>query len=76
MMIASAGLPREDVRELIFSNHAADMVRISYRVEVVIKVGDDEHDNEVGDYVELSFAVSKQDIDIGNLNYKADGELH
>ena len=62
--------------EAILTDHAAYVIGAPYRVEVIVEVGDNKHDDEVWDDVELSLAVRQKNVDIRQFNQDTDAKLH
>lgn len=54
---ARRGLPFVDVCQTFIMDHPADVVGVTHGVEVIVEVSNDQHNDEVGDYVELREAV-------------------
>ena len=74
-VVRSGGLPGEDAQISLIRKQGVNAIIVAHRVEVVVEVCDDEHDDEVGDDVKLGLPVGQNDVNVANLNDHTDGQL-
>ena len=74
-VVRSGGLPSEDAQISLIGKQGVNAIIVAHRVEVVVEVCDDEHDDEVGDDVKLGLSVGQNDVNVANLNDHTDGQL-
>ena len=67
-VVARRRLPLKDVRLARICYHRADNVWLPRCIEEVVELGNDQHDDKVGDHVHLGIAIGKQHVNVRDLD--------
>ena len=67
-VVGGRGLPCENADESFVGKQLVHAVEVADGVEIVVEIGDDQHDNEVRDDVKLGLTVGQDDVDVADFD--------